>query len=98
MIAANIVMAMAPSMNRVVAAFLLFGLRNAGTPLAIASMPVRAVVPEENARATRKPRARPVNVLSGTIVQLALSATSASPCAIRQSAKNSIPKIPTMKP
>ncbi len=49
-----IVIAMAPSRNRVVAAFLLFGLRNAGTPLEIASTPVSAAQPDENARASRK--------------------------------------------
>ena len=49
-----IVIAMAPSRKRVVAAFLLFGLRNAGTPLEIASTPVSAAQPEENARASRK--------------------------------------------
>ena len=49
-----IVTAMLPSSNNVVAAFLLFGLRNAGTPLEIASTPVRAAQPEENALASRK--------------------------------------------
>ncbi len=44
-----------------VAAFLLLGLRNAGTPLLIASTPVRAVQPEENARSSRNSRATPVN-------------------------------------
>ena len=49
----NIDVAMTPSRSSVVAAFLLLGFLKAGTPLLIASMPVRAVVPEENARATR---------------------------------------------
>ena len=49
-----IVTAIAPSSSSVVAAFLLFGLRNAGTPLEIASTPVSAAQPEENARASRK--------------------------------------------
>ena len=49
-----IVTAMAPSSSSVVAAFLLLGLRNAGTPLEIASTPVRAAQPEEKARASRK--------------------------------------------
>ncbi len=61
------------------AAFLDFGSRNAGTPLATASMPVSAVVPEEKARATRKIRAAPVNEFSATISQPALSASSVSP-------------------
>ena len=54
------VTAIAPSRASVVAAFLLFGLRNAGTPLLIASTPVSAVQPEENARSSRKIRATPV--------------------------------------
>ena len=70
----NIDVAMTPSRSSVVAAFLLFGFLNAGTPLLIASMPVRAVVPEENARATRKASASPVKVPSATTVQVALSA------------------------
>ncbi len=37
--------AITPSRASVVAAFLLLGLRNAGTPLLIASTPVRAVQP-----------------------------------------------------
>ena len=45
-----------------VAAFLLFGLRNAGTPLLIASTPVSAVQPEENARSSRNISASPANV------------------------------------
>ncbi len=49
-----IVIAIAPSRNSVVAAFLLFGLRNAGTPLEIASTPVSAAQPDEKARASRK--------------------------------------------
>ena len=55
------VTATAPSRASVVAAFLLLGLRNAGTPLLIASTPVSAVQPEENARSSRKIRATPVN-------------------------------------
>ncbi len=56
----SIVIEIVPSSSSVVAAFLLFGLRNAGTPFEIASTPVRAALPEENARASRKTRARPV--------------------------------------
>ena len=40
--------------SSVVAALRLFGLRKAGTPLLIASTPVRAAQPEENARSRRK--------------------------------------------
>ena len=58
-IPANMATAMPPSMASVVAAFLLFGLRNAGTPLLIASTPVSAVQPDENARSSRNARARP---------------------------------------
>ena len=50
-----------PSNNNVVAAFLLFGFLNAGTPFEIASTPVNAVQPEENARANKKIKARPVS-------------------------------------
>ena len=52
-----IVMAIAPSSSSVVAAFLLFGLRNAGTPFEIASTPVRAAQPDEKARASKNIRA-----------------------------------------
>ena len=57
----NIAIAMPPISASVVAAFLLFGLRNAGTPLAIASTPVSAVQPEANARSARKTKARPAS-------------------------------------
>ena len=40
--------------RRVAAAFFAWGRRNACTPSAIASTPVRAVAPEEKARSTRK--------------------------------------------
>lgn len=79
---ANIVIEIAPSRKSVVAAFLDFGSRKAGTPLATASMPVSAVVPEENARATSNASAAPVKEFSATIVQFALSASSVCPVAI----------------
>ena len=50
----NIEMAIEPISTRVFCAFLDFGSLNAGTPLAIASTPVSAVHPEENARSPRK--------------------------------------------
>ena len=53
--------AIRPSMSSVVAAFLLLGLRKAGTPLLIASTPVSAVHPEEKARSSRNSSATPVN-------------------------------------
>jgi hypothetical protein len=48
-----------PSRRSVVAALRPLGLRNAGTPLLIASTPVRAAEPEANARMTRNTIARP---------------------------------------
>ena len=45
--------AIRPSRSSVVAALRLLGLRNAGTPLLIASTPVSAAQPEEKARASR---------------------------------------------
>ena len=56
----SIVIAIPPRRARVVAAFLLFGSRNAGTPLEIASTPVSAAQPDEKDRATRMIRAIPV--------------------------------------
>ncbi len=57
----SIVIATSPSRNSVVAAFLLLGFWNAGTPLLMASTPVSAAQPEENARASRNTIATPVN-------------------------------------
>ena len=64
MMLSSIVIAMVPSRSRVVAAFLLFGLRKAGTPFEMASTPVRAALPDEKARASRKTSARPVRLPS----------------------------------
>ncbi|GBC87296.1 hypothetical protein HRbin12_01299 [bacterium HR12] len=47
-------MLMVPMTARVVAAFRACGRRKACTPSAIASTPVSAVAPDENARSTRK--------------------------------------------
>ena len=48
-------MVRAPAMtSRVAAAFLASGGLNAGTPVAMASVPVRATAPEANARRSRK--------------------------------------------
>ena len=52
--------AMQPSSSSVVAALRDFGFRNAGTPLLMASTPVRAAQPDENARATRNTIANPM--------------------------------------
>ena len=56
----SIVTAIVPSSSSVVAAFLLLGLRNAGTPLLIASTPVSAAQPDENARMRRNTAAKPM--------------------------------------
>jgi hypothetical protein len=63
----NMATAMPPSRASVVAAFLLLGFLNAGTPLEMASTPVSAVQPEENARSRTKSRARPLNSLADLI-------------------------------
>ena len=46
------------------AAFLLFGLRKAGTPLLIASTPVSAAQPDENARSQQEDQATPASALA----------------------------------
>ena len=51
--------AMTPSIRSVVAALRDLGFRNAGTPLLIASTPVSAAEPDENALATRNTSANP---------------------------------------
>ena len=61
------------------------------------STPVRAVVPEEKARATRKASANPVGTaVSASICQPALSARISSPEANRIAAKMIMVKIATM--
>ena len=70
---------MLPNNNKVVAAFLLFGFLNAGTPLDIASTPVNAVHPDENALANKKSNAKPVKLCSAVMVQSALSAFNSTP-------------------
>ena len=67
----NIEIAMAPMSASVVAAFLLLGARNAGTPVAIPSTPVSAVQPDAKARNARNAKAKPVSACdpgSGTTV------------------------------
>ena len=51
-----------PSSSSVVAALRDLGFRNAGTPLLIASTPVSAAQPDENARATRNTMRKPDDV------------------------------------
>ncbi|CAB4879550.1 unannotated protein [freshwater metagenome] len=97
MIPVNIAIEIAPRRNSVVAAFLDLGGRNAGTPLETASMPVSAVVPDENARATTKTRANPANDASGMTCQSALSACISLPVASRNTATPIMMKIDAMK-
>ena len=78
-----IVIAMAPSRNSVVAAFLLFGRLKAGTPLEIASTPVSAAQPDEKARARRNISAivvrEPSRPADGSMSRSALSTSGRSP-------------------
>ena len=79
--------AIRPSSSRVLAALRLLGLRKAGTPLLMASTPVRAAQPDENARASRNISPIWVSGSShpgwGTIVRWALSASGRSPASRR---------------
>ena len=59
----SIVTEMVPSSSSVVAAFLLLGFWNAGTPFEIASTPVSAAQPEENARASKATMTKPVKAV-----------------------------------
>ena len=63
----------------------------------MASTPVRAVHPDENARASRNTSAAPAKVASGSISQLADSASIVSPAAHRTAAVMIIAKMPKMK-
>ncbi len=96
-----IVTAIIPSSSSVVAALRDFGLRNAGTPLEIASTPVSAAQPEENARASRKIRATVVSGSSqpgcGAISRTALSTSGRVPLSIRMKPHAHIPRIAVMK-
>ena len=60
MIEPSIVIDRPPMSSRVVAALSLLGFLKAGTPFEIASTPVSAAQPEENARSSRKAAASPV--------------------------------------
>ena len=53
-----------PISSSVVAAFLLLGFWKAGTPLEIASTPVRAAQPEEKARSSRNDQGQPADAPS----------------------------------
>ena len=76
----NSVIAIPPSRASVVAALRDLGFRNAGTPLLIASTPVSAALPDENARATRNTSAKPrISPCSECISKPADSARSGVP-------------------
>ena len=96
-----IVIAIMPSSSSVVAAFLLLGLRNAGTPLEIASTPVSAAQPDEKARASRKSSANVVREPpypgAGSMWRSALSTCGRSPAASWNIPKAHIPRMATMK-
>ena len=66
----NIVTATRPIISSVVAAFLLLGLRKAGTPLLIASTPVSAAQPEEKARRIRKAQREGVRSLCSATISI----------------------------
>ncbi len=77
MMPTSITIAIDPSSSSVVAAFLLFGSLNAGTPLEIASTPVSAAQPDENVRSSRNTMNTSVRCFSSaTISSPALGATS----------------------
>ena len=80
-------MAIRASMSSVVAALRLLGLRKAGTPLLMASTPVSAAQPDENARASRNISPTWVRGSSqpgcGLMTSSALSASGRSPVSSR---------------
>ena len=93
------VIEMAPMSSRVVAALRDFGFWKAGTPLLMASTPVRAAHPEEKARSKRKARAsepRASYPSSGANVRLALSASGSRPRLWRTKPTSAIPMMVTM--
>ncbi len=96
----SMVTAMPPSIASVVAALRLFGLRKAGTPLLMASTPVRAAHPEEKARSSRNAPAsvaRPPSYCDApSTVNLALSATGRSPKKYRANPHSPMPMIDAM--
>ena len=87
--------------SRVVAAFLPFGLRNAGTPFAIASTPVSVAQPDANARSRRNARASPVTPCrysdSGWMVGSAVGASGDGSERIRPNPTAAMPSTDTMK-
>ena len=87
-----------PSNSSVVAAFFDFGLRNAGTPLLMASTPVSAAAPWVNERRISSTSAIPVNASpSASRCRSALAARTSSPSSrMRVSPQTTIAPIATM--
>ena len=94
---ANMMIAVTPIAAMVRAAFSLLGGLNAGTPLEMASTPVSAVQPEENARSARTASPRPARpTCSASMPQPALSATGVSPSAVRPNPTTIMVRTPAM--
>ncbi len=93
---ANSTIAMPPIRASVFCAFLIFGNRNAGTPLAMASTPVRAEQPEAKARSSSSTKAAWATLLPCTVYD-ALSATGALPSAVLIRPMTTITKTLAMK-
>lgn len=94
----SIVTASTPISSSVVAAFFDFGLRNAGTPLLIASTPVSAAAPDENDRRIRNTNAMPAQLPSSCSVKPALSARISVPVTAWNSPQTTMIRMPAMKP
>ncbi len=95
----SMVTATRPIISSVVAALRLLGFLKAGTPLEMASTPVRAAQPEENARSSRNSIAnwpREPKPGSGARVSPALSACGSVPLSCRTRPTTPIPMTLTM--
>ncbi len=93
----NIVTAIVPMIARVAAAFLAWGRLNAGTPLEIASTPVSAVAPWENAfRIANRPTAAAVVAAPG--IRSELTPTAGQPWRHRASPITTRSRIETTNP
>src|SRR4051812_48910320 len=98
MMPTSMVTASRPIISSVVAAFFDLGFWNAGTPLLIASTPVSAAAPEENARSTRNAYATPAKVPSAVSVKPALSAFISVPVAAWNNPQTTMTRMPRMNP
>ena len=88
---------MPPSSSSVVAALRDLGLRNAGTPLLIASTPVSAAQPWVNARSTRNAQRQPgEGVALGSSSRSALGARVVAEQQMRVEPPADHPEIPIM--